>query len=74
MDDLISSFNGSSLGGGVQKLSGTEMVYISEVSSPTKVNKEGNKIFNIKLILITVLDSFGSWENRSAHAGHDVSA
>lgn len=37
MDSLVSSFNVTSLGGGVQKLSGIIEVYISEVSSPTRL-------------------------------------
>lgn len=37
MDSLISSFDVTSLGGGVKKLDGTICVYISEVSSPTRL-------------------------------------
>lgn len=37
MDSLISSFVDTSLGGGVKKLDGTLKVYISEVSSPTRL-------------------------------------
>lgn len=37
MEALTSSFGGTSLGGSVQKLDGTLNVYISEVSSPTRL-------------------------------------
>lgn len=37
MDALTSSFGDSSLGGQVKKLDGTIKVYISEISSPTRL-------------------------------------
>lgn len=37
MDQLLSSLNNASLGGGVKKLDGVLNVYISEVSSPSKL-------------------------------------
>lgn len=37
MDQLLSSLESSSLGGGVKKLDGTLNVYLSEISSPTRL-------------------------------------
>lgn len=37
MDQLLSSLEKSSLGGGVKKLDGTLNVYLSEISSPTRL-------------------------------------